>query len=113
MAVAVAAVPAGLDQECRTLMDKLDMMVAMLLDHLMMVLHLPLGVGVVVAVPAQAGMVIMGNMELVDLMETPEMMVLLMLEIWVMLIPEIPEIPEILEILDLQENLGTLEMMVR
>ena len=104
-------VPAVLDQECPTRVEKLDMMVAMVVDQATMAANMRREVLVAVAVRAQAGMVVMGDMELMDLLEVPEVMVMLMLEIWVMLIPEALETLEILEILDLQEILEIPELM--
>lgn len=99
------------DQICPMPMDKLDIMVAMVSDQPAMVAIVRRGVLVALAAAVQAAVDPKVAAELMEVLEVPETLVIVMLEIMGFIIMEILVILGIREILDLQENQEILEMM--
>ena len=109
--VAAAVALVSEDQICPIPMDKLDILVAMVADQIVMVANMRREVMVAVAAAVQAAMDLKVVAELMEVLEIPETMAIVMLEIMGIIIMEILVILGIREILDLQENQEILEMM--
>lgn len=99
--VEAAVALASKDQICPTTMDKLDIMVAMVVGQIVMVANMRREVMVAVAAAVQAAMDLKVAAELMEVLEVPETLVIVMLEIMGIIIMEILVILGIRELLDL------------
>lgn len=101
MPVEAAVALVSKDQICPMPMDKLDIMVAMVADQIVMVANMRREVLVAVAAAVQAAMDLKVVAELMEVLEVPETMAIVMLEIMGIIILGILVILGIRELLDL------------